>query len=470
MILGEAVQERFKNLIGQMQSWKDLIGSQFVKHLAIFINWALEDAAYKVERARHEAFIDTALNRSSILAHGEGMEFMPRKPIPSEGKAIITNPGEYPFTLVRESEFMSDSQVVFTLTETIQVPAKSSVEATIQQRTKATLTFTIDETKPFYEILMGRDISHKVVSFKVFVAEDGEHFVEWQYDRLLTNSYSDSLVYDEFYHFTDQIGIRFGNGDFGKIPPAGSKVRADVIITEGDFILLEKQSLWPVNEIRDDKGQPASAQAVVSQSIQNGENQEGTEEMRRDLHYAPVYNERLVWDNDYKYFLRRRFPEIVFAVAWGEEESEKMWGYNIENINRIWICAYSPKRDIKDAAMKAIRDVPFMCRNFVWYEPEHVQFYLKIKGQVLKDCIISEVVEDMRNALNDAYGKESTNRRDVVLLHEIYEAIYSTGNFAMDSGAWFEIEIMGKPKADLIYQMVSIDLDATTIDIEYIEE
>lgn len=385
MILPQVVQDKFKNELAEMPSWKDLTGSQFVKHLAVFIAWAIEDAAFKAERARHEAFIDTALNRSSILAHGEGMEFMPRKPIPATGKVKITNQGDYPFTLLRESEFMSDSQVIFTLTETVVVEPGKFVFAAMAQRSKETLEFTVTETKPFYEVLIGRDISPNVVELKVYVAEDGENFVEWKYDRLLTNSYADSLVFDEFYHFTDQISIRFGNGDFGKIIPAGAKIRVDVILTEGDFVLLERQTLWPVEEIRDSYGKPCSGQIVVAETIQNGKNQESTEEMRRDLHYAPVYNERLVWDNDYKYFLRRRYPEIVFAVAWGEEESEKMWGYKLEHINKIWICAYSPKREIRDEVMKAIADVPFMCRNFKWYDPEHVQFALHVKGKVLKD-------------------------------------------------------------------------------------
>ncbi|MBE6441329.1 MAG: hypothetical protein E7022_03220 [Desulfovibrio desulfuricans] len=467
MILSDAAFERLKTELAGMDSWKDLTGSQFVKHLAIFIGWAIEDAANKVERARHEAFIDTALNRSSILAHGEGMEYMPRKPIPAAGRVTVTNQGEYPFTLVREREFMSDAQVVFTLTDTITVPAGGSVDAPVEQRSRETLEFAIDAATPFYELLLGRDISRHVVSFRVFVAEDGENYVEWNYDRLLTNSYSDSLVFDEFYHFTDQIGIRFGNGDFGKIPAAGSKVRVDVVLTDGNVVLLEKQTLYPVDEITDDMGQIAAAQIAVSQTIQNGVNQEDTEEMRRDLHYAPVYNERLVWDNDYKYFLRRRFPEIVFAVAWGEEEAEKMWGYDINHINKIWICAYSPKRDIKDVAMQAIRDVPFMCRNFQWYEPEHIEFSLNITGKVLKDCVLSEVKSAIVNALDAAYGKTSPTRRDVVLLHEVYEAVYSTGYFEKDSGAWFEATIQGQPKADLIYQMVSIDMDATVIELSY---
>ena len=57
MILGEAVEERLKAELARAQSWKDLQGSQFVKYLALYLGWALEDAALKVERARHDAFL-----------------------------------------------------------------------------------------------------------------------------------------------------------------------------------------------------------------------------------------------------------------------------------------------------------------------------------------------------------------------------------------------------------------------------
>lgn len=469
MILSDAVAQKMDALLAEMPSWKGLAGSQFVKQLSIFAGWAIEDAAFKIERAMQEGFIDSALNRSSILAHGEGMEYMPRKPVPAQGHIAISNQGKFPFTIVREREFMSDARMVFTLTDTVTVPAGSCVTAPVEQRSRQRLEFVVDERKPFYEILMGRDISSHIVSFKVFVAEDGQTFKEWTYDRLLTNSYPDSRVFDEFYHFTDQIGIRFGNGDFGRIPEAGSVVRVELVETEGDIVLLEKQSLYPVDEIRDDTGQIASAQIEVCETIQHGENQENTEEMRRDLHYAPVYNERLVWDNDYRYFLRRKFPEIVFAVAWGEETSEKMWGYSLEHINKIWICAYSPERDIRELAMAAVREVPFMCRNFQWYEPEHVQFSVGIRGRVLKDCVLAEVREAIAQALDAAYGKASPTRRDVVLVHELYEVISSTGYFQKDSGAWFEVDIQGQPRAELIYQMVSINMEETSIDITYLD-
>ena len=468
MILSEAVLTRFKTLLAEVESWKDLKDSQYVKMLATFINWAIEDAAFKVDRARQEAFIDTALNRSSILAHGESKEFMPRKPIPASGTATIVNQGESAFKIQRGTEFTAGSGITLTLMEGVFVPVGGSVEATFEQRSKDTFDFTVDERKPFYEILLDREISHKVVSFEVYVAEDGENYVQWKYDRILTNSYSDTLVFDEFYHFTDQIGIRFGNGDFGRIPPLGAKIRVDATVCEGEVVLMEGQTIWPTSDIIDENGQTALSTITVSTTIQHGSSQEGTEEMRRDLHYAPVYNERIVWENDYKYFLRRRYPDIVFAIAWGEETSEKMWGYKLENINKIYICAYSPERNIKEACLEALRDVPLMCRNFEWYEPVHVPFSLTVTGEVLRDCLIIEVKQAIITALEEAYGKSSRTRRDIVLLNEIYELITDTGFFVRTTGAWFEVEVHGSIEAAYAYQMLSIDIEATELNITYV--
>ena len=188
MILADTIAEKMRSLLAEMPSWKSLANSQYVRQLSVFLGWAVEDAALRIERARQEAFIDTALNRSSILAHGEGMEYMPRKPVPARGRVSILNQGEYPFTIPRERELMSDARTIFTLADTVVVPAGESVEATVEQRGRQRLELTVDERKPFYEILMGRDISPRIVSFKVFVSENGQAFTEWKYDRLLTNS------------------------------------------------------------------------------------------------------------------------------------------------------------------------------------------------------------------------------------------------------------------------------------------
>ena len=464
MILSEQVANKLKGLLTSLPSWKNLTNSQFVQHLAIFMGWTVEDANFKIERARQEAFIGTALNRSSLVAHAEDREYLPRKPKPSEGTILFTNAGPRPILLKRGREFVSDAQLPYTLGLKLLIPAQSKVTAPVTQYGKTSILHTVNEEKPFYEILINKELTPKVMALEVWV-DSGDGFRKWEYSRLLTNAYRDSLVWDEFYHVSDQIGIRFGNGTFGKIPSQGAQVRIDIQYTDGDTLLLERQYLYPLEEIVDIAGVPASLNIEVATTIQNGQAQESTEEMRRNLHYWSVYNERLVWDNDYAYFIRRRFPEVVFVRAWGEEEAERLWGPKLEHINKIWICAYAPREGIVQDVMNAIAEVPMLCRNFQWYNPEHVSFTLKLTARVLSDKVLSEVDEDVRAALMRAYGRDSLYRRDKVLISEIYECIQSTGHFEKETGAWFEAVPEGNFEANLIYQMVSLDLENSEIQI-----
>lgn len=470
MILSEKVANKIKSLLAGSESWKDLTNSQFVEHLAIYIGWTVEDASFKIERAMQEAFIGTALNRSSLVAHAEDREYLPRKPRPSRGEVYFINSGDNPITLLRGREFISDAQLPYSLNAKTVIPARSKVLAGVTQYGKTSILHTVTEEKPFYEILIDRELTPKVMEIEVWVDEGkGEGFVKWEYSRLLTNAYRDSPVWDEFYHVSDQIGIRFGNATFGRIPPLDSTVRIDLKYTEGESLLLERQYLFPIDEILDDLGVAANLQIEVAATIQNGSSQEPTEEMRRNLHYWSVYNECLIWDNDYTYFLRRRYPEIVFCKAWGEEEAERLWGIKIEHINRIWICAYAPREGLEADVMKALGDVPMMCRNFKWHEPEHLIFTLKLTGRVLSDKVLPEVLEDVQAALEAAYGKNSPTRRDEVLLSELYECIYATGHFEKETGAWFEAIPQGHFKAGYIYQMVSLDCQNSQIDIQHLD-
>lgn len=471
MILSDSAREKFKELISQSPSWAPLAESQFVEHLALWLDWALEDALFKIERVYQEAFADTALNRSSILAHGEGIDYLPRKPVPPAGEVEFSNLSGEPVSLERGRQFLSAAQDVYMLDEAVTVPAGGKASAPVSQRRMETYVHEVAETRKFYEILFDRETSAQVVSYEVWLDEqDGNGFRQWKYDRLLTNAWPESMVYDEYYHYTDQIGIRFGNGEFGRIPPAGSVVRIEAMLSDGDTVLLQNQELYPVDEmVTDGTGDIADVSCTVSRTIQNGSAQEGTEETRRMLHYARVYNERLIWANDYRYFLQRRFPDIVFVKAWGEEESEKMWGVNQDWVNRIWICAYSPDREVQELCMEAVRDVPMMCRNFVWHEPEHVQFTVAFEGRILPGRPVADAMKAVRDFLEEAYGKASKTRREEVLEHEMYEGIYATGFFEKESGAWFRIRIEGQTVPEYVYQMIEIDLDGSVFDLQYVK-
>lgn len=467
MILNEEAYKRLKDLLAASSSWQDLTDSQLVEHLSIFFGLTVEDANFKVERARQESFVGTALNRSSITAFVEDRDYIPRKPSPASGTISIANNGQNAVTLVKGREFLSETQRTYTLQETVFVAGGSTVTAPVKQLKKQTVTHTVTEKSPFYEIKLDRDLTSSIVGIEVIVDEDGRGPVSWVYHRLLQNAYSTTKAWDEFYSFTDQIGVRFGNGTFGAMPAVNAAVTINLSLTDGGTVLMPRQQLYPMLEVLDSAGNTAAIEVKAATQITGGTNSEDTEEIRRNLHYWPVYNERLIWDNDYTYFIRRRFPEVVFVKAWGEEEAEKMYGFSYDHVNKIYISAYANRSGVKEDVVSALSEVPMMNRRFVWVDPVHVTFSLSVTGKVLSDRSLDEVKTDILTVLGKYYGKDSLFRRDSNLVSEIYEAIQSTGHFGADSGAYFEAVASGQVSPDVIFWMPSIDLDSCTFNLSY---
>ena len=150
MNLSDTVYEKFKKLISSQSSWKGLEGSQFVQHVGLHLAWAIEDAILKVERAYQESYVDTALNRSSILAMGEGCDYVPRKPVPASGTVLVRNESALPVSIDKGRELLSDGQVAFAVTEAVTVEGGTTAEIPVVQRTSRVITHTVTETKPWY--------------------------------------------------------------------------------------------------------------------------------------------------------------------------------------------------------------------------------------------------------------------------------------------------------------------------------
>ncbi len=463
--------DKFKEIIGTKSTWTTLVNTQFVDHLATFVSWCLRDAQWKVERAKQEMFIATALDRSSLIAHVEDRDYIPRKPSPATGSLTIKNNGANRVTLPLNSEFYTDSQVFITTTEPIIIEAGQSTTVECGQFRLVPYTFTVEEEKSFYEIILDLEITRNVADFSVEVDEnDTNGFRQWENARLLQNTFPESRVYDEFYSHSDRIGLRFGNGNFGRIVPINSTVRVSTKQTDGNVYIAHGQQVFPVSDILDSTGNDATIEASVERSFTGGLNGETLEEIRDNLHYWPTFNEDLVWADDYCYFLKRRFPNIVFCQSWGEQEAEEMAGApSLDLINKIFICAYSKlyNETLPSDALTALAGVRMLNRKFEWVEPVHVLFTVTISGKILPDVILSEAINDIRASLNQYYGKDSVERRNTVYLSEIYDTIQSTGYFSTSSGAMFDVVLAGQHQQTYLYEMVSIDLDNSTFNLSY---
>jgi len=472
MITKEESIAKFKEILATKNSWKALGKSQFINHLAVFMSWCLRSALWAVERARQEFFLSTALNDSSVMSFAEDREYIPRKKTPSTGSVTITNNGPLPIFLPSGQVMSSETGTDYSTDAAITIAAAGTGTVDVTQKSILEVVHTVTEEKSFYEILFDEDLdadltaenAAKICDFDVYVdLGEGDGYEEWTYSRLFQNSYGGDHAYDEFYSHAGKMGVRFGNEYVGTVLPASALVKLTLYLTEGDITLASGQPLYLVGEVLDSAGLAADLAMVTAEAITDGQDAEGIPEMQQNLRYWPIYNEKLVWRDDYIFFIKRSVANILWIKVWGEEEAEAAYGADVLYINKIFISAYATDRaDLDDEIMARLDEVEILNRKFEWVAPEFSTFHLTVTGKVPSSVVITDAQSAIEDALEANYGKDSAARKDIVLVKDFYRIINGTGYFD-GMGAYFEVTVAGTTEATGLNEMVHIDMTTTTV-------
>ena len=469
MISREEALQKFKEIVGSAESWEQLLQSQFTSHISLFQSWALRESLFKTERVLQEMFLSTALNESSIRAHAEDRDYLPIKAKPSTGTVTIKNNGVNSVTIPERTAFQSDDLLYYVTLAPVTIAAgATSAPVNISQIEERDLILTVSEEKKFYEILLDTDITPEINSFEVWVDEaGGTDYTQWAYKRLFQNTTATDKVFDEFYAHTGETGIRFGNGTFGKIPVLSSKVKIKLFLTKGESYLLNNQPLLQIGELLDSLGLPAKIECKTYTVITGGTNQESGEELRRNLHYWPIYNEQLVWNDDYAYFVRREFPQVIWARSWGEQEQSIATGTaDLDFINRIFITAHCEAGiDLKNQIIAKLESIPRLNRKYKWVDPVITYFTVTITGKVGRNRNVDTVKNTIRDAILNQYGVYSRSRVNTYNEHEAYALIQATGMFDQQ-GEYFLVSQTGSPTG-VLSEIYGTDTAHIIFDIGY---
>jgi len=462
-ITEEEALEEFKRILSEKPAWKKLTDSQSIDHISRQVTWPLRAAQWRIERAQQEIHISTAVDRSSVLAGAEDRQYVPRKPAPAYGTVFFYNSSESATVNVQAGTvWYSDDQLPYQLNESVIVAPLETASGDIEQSDTVLIETTISEEKPYYEILLSDSVSSSAASVSVYV-DEGLGFQEWTLRPRMLNTNENSLAYDEFYTSLDELGIRFGNGDFGRIPAVNSSVRVVVTVTEGDTELIEGQKLTLFKGSTDPN--IGSIEARTSSLITGGREIEGIEEIRRSALYSVLYDDQLVWDNDYEFLIKRRWPEISWLSVWGEQEQEQETGVSLDNINKIFVSAHSSDTpDIQDIIVGELD--PPINREYKPVAPNLKPFTVTIAGIVPRTLVASTVQDEITDLLIDSYGIDSLNRKEVFKLKDMYKLMNGTGYFDSDA-ADLDIAIAGDTTSNGLDDLVYLDIDNSDISITY---
>ncbi|WP_277268360.1 baseplate J/gp47 family protein [Pantoea septica] len=406
----DSIQEEFESLIESNTYWSKFVGSQFVSMLVTFITQMVYRCYQYADAALAEGFISTASRRASILAAAETVGYVGTKPTPSTGQATITlSDTDIVVSVPRYTTLISDDQYSYLTMEEAEFGTDGTATVAVSQLEIQEVTATVSSATEFLEVVLSKDLTATCYKLEVFVTTNGTK-TQWTKSTMFRLATSSSKVYVEFYKPSEQLGVRFGDGTIGMLPPAGSTITLKVWCTSGDVTLVSGQALTPV----DDYADLASSVTITSSgSITNGTDAEATEITRNRAQYYLAYDNQVVWAADYAFYLLQNISGMSWCKVWGEAEQEVLDGeMKVANINNIFISGWYPGKtqsELQSLVLAALDDVPNeLNKTFTYTAVSELPFTITLTGTISASLTKATVLSELKSYLTTRFGKDST--------------------------------------------------------------
>lgn len=472
--------DRFNAILSENKWWSRFVNTQFVQMMTVFAAQVIYVAQTFASRALTEGFLSSATSRTSILTMAEDRGYVGRFVEPSKGTVTIKNKTGQEIILPSGAEVLASDQTAITIVSTIKIPAGGIVSnVSVMQREAVSVSYDIDSEVEFKTLYLPRDLTSEVSDLDVFViTDDGgvKREEKWTYSPLFRLSRSNSKHYAMVYKSTEQLGIRFGDGSMGRMPPAGSTVRVDVWASTGDYTLAEGQKLEAAGNIARYKD---SLDITTDSAITGGAGTESTEITRNRAMYYVAYDEQVVWGGDYRHFIEGRIGNISWLNVWGEAKQEELTGFDVRNINRIFFSGHKvgvTQLQLEEAIMAELKDVPNELNKHFEYVPiNEMPFTINFVGVLKKDEVVEDAIAAVKDILEERFGRDSSyfkakleNENDkqqgraVVEIKEIWSAIESLSLFVS-----YDITAIGKKEAVAYNDFIYMDVEGSDINVDY---
>lgn len=468
----EEIKSEITALAEKNSWWAMFVGSQFISMLATYLSQLCYRCYQYAANALAEGFISTASNRSSILAAAEDRGYVGERPSPSVGKATLTNTTAGLISVPQYSSFISDDELPYVTTEYTDINPGETATIGLSQLEIVTLKESITTAKQFKEFLLSKDLTAVCHKIDVIVNENGVDSV-WSESRAFRLASSTSPVYVLFYTSNDQLGVRFGDGTIGRIPPVDATVTLRVWCTNGDTTLLAGQTLTP----SDDSAYLGDVlEAETATSIAGGAAAEDIEITRQRAKYHPAYDDQVAWGGDYTFFLKRNVPSTSWVKAWGEAEQEKIDGaMSVRNINKIYISGYHSQHsqdELETLMLTALKAIPNEMNKRFQYTPiNEMPFTITLTGIIPASMTRATVLSGLTKNLDTRFGRNSEyfdprGVGDYILIKkkDLWAHIESLGYFED-----FSLSYQNWQESNGLYDFVYLDVAASVFDVDFEE-
>lgn len=281
-----------------LPEWTDRDPSDFGMLMVDLWAFAADSLHYYMDRAAGEAFLDTATQRESVQAFARLFDYTPQTRTSARGSIVVRNDSSEGFLLDRYTEFIArkdDRSYSCYSTFAASVPPLSSVEIDAAQGEpilNETLS-TASSGAPSQRYSLRVD-GAVVPSIEVFVVEDGITPVRYFRTSRLSTAGASERVFEIDILADGTVDVVFGDFINGLIPPTGSRIFVDYVVSEGSDGNL------PVNSVTGFKSSVGPNVVVDSSSaFSGGTDDEGITSIKRNIPSAVSAQERAVTRSDF---------------------------------------------------------------------------------------------------------------------------------------------------------------------------
>jgi hypothetical protein len=281
-----------------LPEWTDRDSSDFGMMLVDLWAFAADSMHFYMDRAAGESFLGTATQRESVQAFARLFDYTPQTRTSARGTITVRNDTTAGYTVDRYTEFVArddNKSYVCYSTAAASIPPLSSAEVAAAQGEvilDETLT-TASNGVPSQRYSLSVD-GAVVSSIEVYVLEDGINPVRYFRTPRMSLAGASERVFEVDILADNTVNIVFGDFINGLIPPTGSRIYVDYIVSEGASGNL------PANSVVGFKSS-AGPNIVVeeSSSFTGGLNTEGITSIKNNIPSAIAAQERAVTRSDF---------------------------------------------------------------------------------------------------------------------------------------------------------------------------
>lgn len=459
------IRTLFEQIISSSKWWSKVQDSEFVSYIITFVAQIYFRSVQASSRRLQEAFLSMALKMSSILAHAESRGYVARKRIPMRKAVLITNNSNVTQYIPAFTKFYSsDTSLHFLIETPVTIEPNSEYKTELIQAKAVYFESSIDEEKKYIEKKLDIATSSEIASISISITVPSGQKEKWEQSYLFRNTTPTSKSYVEFYTPTQQLGIRFGNGVSGLIPPLGSIIHMECLISEGFTELSEGLSL----DILDNDQLSDALSIKTNETLIPGEEREDMESIRNNALYHTNYDNTVVLDGDYEFFTKLSMTGLTWFRVWGEKEQEKLTNKSdLDYSCRVYLSAYHPELT-QDAIMQSLESLYSTVKTLnIKYTPVHCNlepFTISLSGKILSTKKVDDITNEVKRALKEAFSDQSALHNGDISYDVIWEEIKKLDVFVRYKLDAPQVDLDIPPRMDTFR---FLDVDNSIINITY---